>query len=174
MKRIFSLLCTMVVLISATAQDLATCPDDVFRHAMRKLVSAGNHCYDISNTDGMCQVIDTISNAISQRSRMGRLQINDSLEFTADKYKLEGSYHYEMSYYNSRSSAKAHESYQKALKIYQGHTNFDGLQCEPMIHRELAILYYKEQNYEEAYRQMKAAFDAFGRAAIKHHRCRRP
>ena len=165
MKRTFGLICCMAVLTSATAQDLATCPDSMFQLTMRKLVTKGNHAYDISNTEGMREAIDAISSAIQQRSSKGRLNIDDSLEFTADMYKLEGSYHYEMSFYDSRSSAKAHENYRKALEIYQNHTDSNDLQCEPMIHRELAILYYKEQNYQEAYRQMKAAYEAFERAA---------
>lgn len=166
MKKAIGILYCLAMFMTVAAQDMATCPDSIFRRVMRNLVSKGNCYYDISNTDGMRQMLDAIGSNISKRSRNGRLSVDDSLEFTADWYKLEGSYHYENSYYDSSSLARAHESYQKSLDIYKGHSIFNGnLQCEPMIHRELGILYYKEENYEEAYRQMKQAYDAFEGAA---------
>ena len=157
---------SLAALISGYAQNVASCDDENFRHIMRNLVSKGDLYYETSDRFGINRMMDSIITCLHQRSSDGKLDRMDSLEFTADWYKLQGSYHYENSYYDSTSYVKAHESYNKALDIYKRESAFDGdLRCEPMIHRELAQLYYKEKNYEKAFNHTKIAYDAFENAA---------
>lgn len=146
-------------------QDVVSCDDEDFRQIMRSLVSKGNLYYETSDRYGINRMIDSISSCLLQRIHNGKINKMDSLEYTADLYKLQGSYYYENSYYDSTSYSKAHEYYLKALDIYRGESAFAGdLECEPMIHRELAQLYYKEKNYQEAYNHTKEAYDAFENA----------
>lgn len=164
MRKILLLL-SLAAFVNGYAQNADSCDDEDFRHVMRELVSKGNLYYETCDRFGMSQMIDSISTRLQQRSLNGKLDRTDSLEFTADLYKLQGSFHYENSYYDSKSHEKAHENYQKALRIYQNETVFENdLRCEPMIHRELAQLYYKEANYQEAYNHTKMAYDAFVKA----------
>ena len=165
MKRLWFLLCCMAATVCVTAQNVGTCSDDDFRYLMDNLVTKGNHFYELSDRRGIMQMLDSINSCIQQRSQHGNLSVMDSLEYRADWYKLSGSYHYENSYYDSTSHVKAHECYQEALKIYKQAFSSDmDLQKVPMIHRELALLCYKEKNYPEAYRYMKLAYDAFEQA----------
>ncbi len=167
MRKALLLLLCLAAFTCVHAQDVvASCDNETFRHIMDDLVSKGNLCYETSDRFGIKRMMDSISTCLRQRSRNGKLDKMDSLEYTADWYKLQGSYHYENSYYDSTSYMKAHENYQKALKIYRSDSAFEGdLSCEPMIHRELAQLYYKEANYQEAYNHTKMAYDAFVNAA---------
>lgn len=166
MKKALLLLLCLAAFTCVHSQDVASCDDETFRHIMRDLVSKGNLCYETSDRFGINRMIDSISTCLRLRSLNGKLDKMDSLEYTADWYKLQGSYHYENSYYDSTSYMKAHDNYQNALGIYRSDTAFDGdLSCEPMIHRELAQLYYKEGNYQEAYHHTKMAYDAFVNAA---------
>lgn len=164
--RIIVLFLSFAALISGYAQNVTSCDDEIFRHIMRNLVSKGNLYYETSDRFGINRMMDSISICLHQRSLSRKLDRMDSLEFTADWYKLQGSYHYENSYYDSTSYVNAHESYNKALDIYKSESAFDGdLRCEPMIHRELAQLYYKEKNYQESFNHTKIAYDAFENAA---------
>lgn len=165
MKKAFLFMFCLLIAIHGLAQNISTCDGDSFRMMMRDLVSKGNLYYETSDRFGISRVLDSINACILLRSSNGMLDRMDSLEFTADWYKLRGSYHYEDSYYDSTAYAKAYDSYQKALSIYNEETAFDGdLSCEPMIHRELAQLYYKQENYQEAYNHTKVAYDAFEKA----------
>ena len=165
MRKLLFLL-SLVVSISGYAQNAASCGDEDFRSTMRSLVSKGNMYYEKSNRYGISRMIDSIKSYLLQRNICGKLDRMDSLEFSADFYKLQGSFHYENSYYDSTSHKKAYDNYQKALKIYRSEAAFEGdLRCEPMIHRELAQLCYKEANYQEAYNHTKMAYDAFVNAA---------
>ena len=164
-KTLIFIIC-LTVLQNGFGHDVATCSDEDFRLVMNDYVSRGNLYYETSDRYGISQVLDSIHSFILLRSQNGKLTKMDSLEFTADWYKLRGSYHYENSYYDKESSIKAHENYQEALKIYRNEPAFDGdLRCKPMIHRELAQLYYKEGNYQEAYKHAQEAYQAFESAA---------
>lgn len=165
MKKVVLLIFCWLATLYGYAQDAVSTDDNGFRRMMNGLVSKGNVYYETSDRFGILRMADSISYCLRQRSLSGKLDETDSLEYTADWYKLMGSYHYENSYYDEASYKKAHDSYQKALEIYRKGGNFDGnLNCEPMIHRELAQLYYKQANYQEAYSHTKMAYDAFLRA----------
>ena len=164
--RIILLFLFLIAFVGGYSQNAASCDDEDFRHIVRSLVSKGNLYYETSDRFGINRMMDSISTCLRQRSQNRKLDRMDSLEFTADLYKLQGSYHYENSYYDSTSYLKAHESYDKALYIYKTESTFDAdLRCEPMLHRELAQLYYKEKNYQGAFNHTKIAYDAFENAA---------
>lgn len=162
MKRWACSIICVVVALQLYAQDMTTCSDSHFGHVMRDLVSKGNRYYMMSDREGIREVVDSIHGFMTMRSRSGRLSRMDSLEYVADWYKLCGNYHYENSFYDNTPSDSALWYYQKALEIYESDTAFDeDLNCIPMIHRELAQLYYKQKNYQEAYHHTKLAYDAF-------------
>lgn len=165
MRKVLCLMYCWIVSLNSFAQDVATYSDEDFRLIMREYVSKGNMFYETSDKYGISRMLDSIRTCLHQRSMNDKLDRMDSLEFTADWYKLLGSYHYENSYYDSASLAKAHESYQEAMRIYRNESSFQyDIDKIPMIHRELAQLYYKEGNYQEAYHHTKEAFDTFEKA----------
>lgn len=131
-----------------------------FRHHLRNIVSEGNHQYEISNRSGIKIYIDSLETAI--KAYKGKIDKNDSLEFTADLLKLKGDFHYENSNIDETSYSKAEKFFRQALDIYDTHSFFNGnLNCAPMIHRELAQLYYKQRQYDKARNEMQIAYDAF-------------
>ena len=66
---------------------------------------------------------------IQSRSRAGILQRNDSLEFTADLYKLLGDWHYENSNIDMASYQKAGHYYLQASHIYTTYADIFGDKC---------------------------------------------
>lgn len=150
------------MIVSVQAQDVRTCSHGVFRSLMRKVVSEGNRQYEYSCRSGIMQMADSIASLLNMRSMAGNLMVTDSLEFTADKYKLLGDYHYENSNYDKSSYYFAEKYFQIALSIYTNNSNFDGEKDKaPMIHRELAQLYYKMYQYEKALTYISLAVDAY-------------
>lgn len=165
MRRPVCFIILMLTVLYTKAQDFAHCSNEAFRLSMNVIVSKGNRCYDIDDREGIKQMADSLKRCITQRSKTGRLTRTDSLEYTADWQKLMGSYYYEESYYDSTAYIKAHKYYSNAMTIYQNTSEFDGdLDKAPMIHRELAQLYYKQGDYQQALEQTKMAYDAFLKA----------
>lgn len=137
-----------------------------FKEAMSDLVGKGNKEYYRSYRQGIKLYADSIERALKKQSAMGRLARMDSLEFTADVYKLRGDWHYENSNYDNSSYAKAEDFFIKALAIYNSGSAFDyDLRNAPMAHRELAQLYYKMQRYDDALKNTEIAYVAFKDAA---------
>lgn len=133
-----------------------------FKEAMSDLVGKGTEEYMRSYRQGIKLYADSIERALKKQSAMGRLARMDSLEFTADVYKLRGDWHYENSNYDNSSYAKAEDFFNKALAIYNSESAFNGSRKNaPMIHRELAQLLYKMQRYNEALEHTKIAYNAF-------------
>lgn len=144
------------------AHDVRTCNHDEFRALMREIVSEGNRQYKFSCRSGIMQMADSIGCLLRERSLAGNLNRTDSLEFTADQYKLYGDYHYENGSYDKSSYYHAEEYFHLALSIYLNNSCFDGEKDKaPMIHRELAQLYYKLQQYEKALTYISLAVDAY-------------
>lgn len=165
MRRLIHAFLLMTAVLYAYAQDLAHCTDEDFRDCMNAIVSKGNHFYDVDNRAGIKQMADSLISAIEQRSKTRRLNRTDSLDYLADWHKLMGSYYYEESYYDSTAYVHAQECYNQALAIYQNTPEFEGdLDKEPMIHRELAQLYYKQGKYKLALEHTTMAFEAFKNA----------
>ena len=142
--------------------------DPAFRASMRSLVSEGNRQYVRSNRAGIKAAADSIDACLRSRSQAGLLHRNDSLEFTADWYKLLGDWHYENSNIDTASYPKAESFYFLARSIYSEHADIFGedLDKNPMISRGLAQLYYKEGRYAEALKQVEMASEAFESAYL--------
>lgn len=160
------LLYTVIIVFAALhgvqAQDSCSCSDAEFRSRLRSVVSEGNREYDRSSRSGIARMADSLENMLMARSRCGRLDRTDSLEFTADLLKLRGDWHYENSNYDTASYDAAESCFLQALDIYAANRNFDGQrQYAPMIWRELAQLYYKREDYAQALRYIMQAHDAF-------------
>lgn len=155
----------MMAVEYASAQDLTSCPDAGFRDCMNAIVSKGNHFYDVDNRAGIKQMADSLIYAITQRSKARQLNKTDSLEYLADWHKLMGSYYYEENFYDSTVYVQAQKNYHQALIIYQNTPEFNGdLDKGPIIHRELAQLYYKEGKYKLALDHTKITYEAFANA----------
>ena len=151
-----------LVVMGVQAQDIRTCSQQEFRKWVKAVVSAGNQHYQNSCRWGIKQMADSIGVLLTERSRMGTLTRMDSLEFTADRYKLLGDFHYENSHYESSSSFYSEHYLLLALSIYTHERAFAyELDKAPMIHRELAQLYYKLHRYKEALYHISMAVDAF-------------
>ena len=149
------------ILVGATVLlTLTTATADDWHDMMHNLVREGNRQYERSYRRGILLYADSIKAELPNCSTM-----KDSLEFGAAYLKLMGDYHYENSDYDEQSYTAAEDCYRQALAIYEGNRIFNGrLDCAPMMHRELAQLYYKQERYEEARAQMAQACEAYGYA----------
>ena len=165
------LLIFLMLLVSSyvMAQGINVVEDDMaFRQRMRSIVTEGNHQYARSNRAGILSAADELSNCLSARQSAGKLGQGDYLEFLADIYKLRGDWHYENSSYDEKSYVAAEEFFLSALKVYVDNHDVFGQDLDkiPMIHRELAQLYYKQSRYREAYDNICLALSAFDNAFL--------
>ena len=141
--------------------------DAEFRRHLRAVVSEGNRQYDRGSRPGIRRMADSLAILLDGRSRAGMLDPSDSLEFTADLKKLLADWHYENSYDLPASADSAESLFKEALYIYDSNRFFSGhLQYAPVIHRELAQLYYKEEDYSSALGHTAAALDVFRQAFL--------
>ena len=148
-------------LAGASAQDFKTCPEDVFRAAVRTYISKGNRQYDRSCRKGIKTYADSLEFALSARSEAGLLNFEDSLEFTADLMKLRGDWHYENGNYDEESFKEAERCFLQAISLLE-RSNFKGpLQYLPMVQREMAQLMYRTKRFDEALEYTRSAFEAY-------------
>lgn len=139
--------------------------DAEYRQHLRAVVSEGNRQYDRGSRPGIMRMADSLAMLLDGRSRAGMLDPSDSLEFTADLKKLLADWHYENSYDVPASADSAEALFKEALHIYDSNGFFSGhLQYAPVIHRELAQLYYKEGDYSSALGHTAAALELYSRA----------
>lgn len=154
-------LCLILALLPLSARYTG---DSEFRARMNGFVSEGNRQYEMSNRAGIMAMADSLRAGLSARSAAGLLNPVDSLEYTADLYKLLGDWHYENGSYDKTSYAAAESFLLKALGIY-GRPEFSAdLDKGPLIHREMAQLYYKLERYGDALEQIRTADAAYGNA----------
>ena len=158
-KRLITLVTALLTLSTIMADDVG-----VWREHMRHLVNEGNSHYERSYRRGILLYADSIKTELANYPcREDSLVFAaDSLEFTADYLKLMGDYHYENSNYDGASYGIAEDYYRQALEIYDGNRSFSGEPNRaPMMHRELAQLYYKQGRYTEAKTEMTQAYSFY-------------
>lgn len=163
MRRLFLLLFALCS-VSLAAQPTS---DEDFRARIWTIVSEGNRQYLKGNRDGILAALESLQQEMGQRIQDGLLKEEDSLEFTADFYKLLGDWYYENSFWEEADNNHllSELSFQKALDIYQENSIFrQDLDKIPLINRELAQLYYKEGEYQQAYDAISEAEKAYSRA----------
>lgn len=148
------------------AQNPATCEDDQFRIMMDAYVNEGNRQYEKSSRTGILEMTDSLNVALQSRSNAGILNRTDSLEYTADRLKLLGDWHYENGNYEEKSFHLAEEKFLQALSIYRREDlpfKYD-LDKIPIIYRELAQLHYRQARYAEALSDITIAEAAYQNA----------
>ena len=144
------------------ADSISSMSETDFRSYIRDLVSQGNKYYDRSYRQGIINSADAISFALYERSYNHLLCKEDSLEFTADKYKLYADWYYECGNYNSNNFDYAESYFKEAIGIYESNSFLNGLRTGlPMLHREMAQLKYRTGDYAEALSYTQLALDAF-------------
>lgn len=148
------------------AQDPASCGHKEFRVLMNAYTREGNRQYDKSSRTGIMAMADALEAALQARSRAGRLNRTDSLEYTADLLKLRGDWQYENGNYDQQSFPLAEKHFLEALAIYmrEDMTFQYDLDKIPIIHRELAQLYYRMERYPEALSAITEAESAYENA----------
>ena len=123
-----------------------------FREQMRSLIKKGTECYYLSDRTGIIAVVDSLRFNLNKRSQTGLLSRLDFLEFTAHISRLIANYNYESENAGSTLSLLTELYYKKALDIFNL-PEFKGdadLFRRPVICRELAQFYYKQERYQEA------------------------
>lgn len=143
--------------------------EDPFRRKMREIVSEGNRRYDLGDRRGIRAMYDSLRVELARRSREGHLDPADSLEFTADSYKLLADWLYERSFYDDNDAAaldSAERHFNLAIETYlKGGTLFSrDLDKIPLIRREQAQLYYRMGTYEKTRECLAEAESAFREA----------
>ena len=163
MKRLMLILLMSVCIWgSAFPQNLSMDDDDNFRQQANSIVSEGNRYYDRSYRRGIALMADSLESLLMQRSNAGKLNHIDSLEFTADLFKLYADWHYENGNYDSQSYRIAEMLFHNALHIYNTNSFFyRHLDKASLIHRELAQLYYKIGEYDNALSYTEMALYAY-------------
>ena len=147
---------------SLFSDSISTMSETEFRSHMRNLVSKGNKYYDRSYRRGIINAADAISFAIYERSFNHMICEEDSLEFTADCYKLYADWYYENGNYDSNNFDSAETYFKQAIGIYESNSFLRGLRTGlPMLHREMAQLKYRTGDYEQALSYTQLALDAF-------------
>lgn len=165
MKRLFLVFIIVVLTGGTYAQDISMVSTDEFRDIMNAYVSKGNVQYDRSCRYGIKMYADSIECSLQKRSNIGLLQQNDSLEYTADLYKLYGDWHYENGNYDIKSYPEAEKFLRMAEQIYEENSSLPrGLNNLPIIRRDVAQLLYKLGRYQEALSYMDSAYVAYERA----------
>lgn len=143
---------------TASAQDAGSCDNGTFRNVMDATLSKGDQQYMRSYRPGIKLYADSLESMLRTREGAGLLMREDSAKYMAAVKKLRGDWYYENSYYDEDSYAKAEACFLEALAIYaQFSSELKSLRQAPMIHRELAQLYYKQARYAEAQEQLEIA-----------------
>ena len=166
MKRLILLIIPLLISGISSAQDVKSYGEKEFREFLDGYVSKGNQQYDRSHRDGIKAYADSLETALRLRSEACLLTKDDSkedsLEYTADLYKLRGDWHYENGNYDSKSYKEAEKYFQQAISVYEKNKSLMGpLNRLPMIHREMAQLMYKLSRYREALSYTEDAYNAF-------------
>lgn len=146
---------------SSYAQDVVQMSHKEFLEYTKQLFKDGNDCYVSTGNKAVLRgIIDTYQHAIEQRRKAGLITIQtaDSLMFQVNK--LEGDYHY-------LDSDETEDSYQKAEKYFKlcldfandtSHRQYQNINHDKFIlYQERAQLYYKQQRYHDAFKEMKEA-----------------
>jgi CHAT domain-containing protein/tetratricopeptide (TPR) repeat protein len=164
-KRIFMSIVLGILLVAGVHAQNEESSDEGFREILRSIVSDGNKQYDRSFRPGIKLYADSLNSLLRSRSLSGKLNATDSLEFTADLLKLRADWHYENSNYDGSSYGQAEKLFNEALTIYTNNDEFSHhLYFAPMIHRELAQLYYKQGRYSDALSHISEACRAYASA----------
>ena len=153
MRRVLTVFLVTVITLSGAAQSTpCTEGDELFRERMRSLVGRGNQYYYLSNRHGIMSMVDSMDFYLRARSESGLLNPVDSLEYAAHRCRLLADWHYENGAYDRRSYGKAETLFKEALSIFSTgpfERDYD-LFKRPVLYRELAQLYYKQERYQEA------------------------
>lgn len=147
------------------AIDWKTCDDLTFREKAYQLIRCGNEQYRRSFRPGIKLYADSLKHILMERSGTNRLNHSDSLEFVAQWNKLCGDWFYEHGNYDIDAFAKAEFHFKESLNIYQTSDDIGGsLSGEPLIHRELAQLYYRIKKYQLALQHTETAMRFYDEA----------
>lgn len=158
----FFLLLALSSLSRSEARPFEECAEEKYRWWANSIVSEGNRQYDRSNRDGIRLMTDSLERLLQRWKDEGCLSYIDSLTYTADLLKLKADWHYENGNYDVRSFAEAERFLDEALCIYNSDSAFSySLDCAPMIHREMAQLYYRTADYPKALEHISSALDAY-------------
>ena len=142
--------------------------EDAFRARMTCFIEKGNQYYYLSDRPGILSMIDSLDACLGARRESGCLNSADSLEYTAHRCRLLADWHYENGNYDSQSYPKAEALFKEALAIFSSglfERDYD-LFRRPVLYRELAQLYYKQERYEEALDYTDKAENAYGGAYL--------
>ncbi len=165
MKKLILVFTAILLTVGSYAQDVRSISDEEFREMMNAYVTKGNIQYDRSYRNGIRLYADSIEYALQERAKNSSLERNDSLEFTADLYKLRGDWHYENGNYDEKSYKEAERLLRQAEQIYEENSSLPrGLNHLPIIRRDMAQLMYKLGRYQEALSYTDSAFVAYERA----------
>lgn len=165
MKKLVFVFIVILLAGDSYAQKVKLASDNEFRDIMNAYVSKGNVQYDRSYRSGIRMYADSIEYALQERSKKTLLLKNDSLEYTADLYKLRGDWHYENGNYDVKSYLEAEKFLRHAEQIYEENSSLpQGLNNLPIIRRDMAQLMYKLGRYQEALSYTDSAYNAYERA----------
>ena len=131
------------------------------------LIKKGNEYYIQSDQAGIQRCVDLLEEVLNETTT-GRFSKTKLAGFRASLNKLKGDYHYENGTY-----LQAEVYFRQALDIYKRSLTLKGPDHEPMIHRELAQLYYKmaqeeadttkrQQLFKSALSEIGSAHEGYG------------
>lgn len=141
--------------------DYLNCSNREFAYYMNSLTSEGNRYYMQSDRKKIAGTIARMEAILKERSNAGLLNMNDSMVYRADIWKLKGSYHYENMAYDANSYATALDCYLQAKDIYADSKIIVQGKDKLVLAQELAQLYYKKGLYPKALEAMQEVYDGY-------------
>ena len=167
MRRHLIIYATFLVCISSIrAQvesyfDYLNCSNGEFARYMDLWTTEGNRYYMQGDRNNIAGVIASMEAILEERSNAGLLNLNDSMVYRADIWKLKGSYHYENMANDADSYTTALDCYLQAKEIYADSSIIVQGKVTLVLAQELAQLYYKKGLYPEALDAMQEVYDGY-------------
>ncbi len=150
-----------VILLISLLAPKALADSANLRAEMQRLVSKGNAEYDRSNRRGITLYADSLRNLLVANEICG----NDSVEFWGHWNKLVGDWYYENGNFEVESFPVSERYFMASLGLFDGASFLQGsLTASPVIHRELAQLYYRLGEYSKALEHTELALNAYQQA----------
>lgn len=146
-----------------TVQDLALIQNDTVLY-LQGLLAEGECYYMLNFVDQLSDVLHRVDDSIlfsCEKSEVFRWQLREAY------YKLLGSYYYCLADAEADAYTKAADAYSHCLQILDSLDNSDDLSTDyarerMIVHRELAGLYYKQRNYQQALQEIEpVVYDFF-------------
>lgn len=152
MKRTLACFCSLMIALTAYAQDGCARLRDIFSRA--------EHCYMIDDY----RSLDKYLQEYEEAHYACNAELGDSADvYAAYYFKMYGAFYYGLSEKDSGSAYDAIDAYKRSLEVFE---NRNSEINATRIHEELAQLYYRLGEYETAQNHLDSAHEFYQKRAL--------